>query len=64
MLSKLLSRFGDSVGNRSARWLPLVLALEWIAKHGEDQASCLSGTQMFEHFLRLVANWTASPTRQ
>lgn len=64
MLSKLLSRFGDGVGNRPARWLPLSLALEWVANHGEAEAPCLPGTEMFENFLRLVANWTASPARQ
>lgn len=56
MLGKVLSRFGDGFGQRPARWLPLVLALEWTANHPEDMAR-LPGPAMLENFLRLIARW-------
>jgi len=57
MFSKALSQFGDGVGNRPARWLPLVLALEWVANRGEVVSARVPGPEMFENFLKLVAKW-------
>ena len=57
MLSKVLSQFGDGVGGRPARWLPLALALEWVANRGEEVSARVPGPEMFENFLRLVAKW-------
>jgi Fe-S-cluster containining protein len=57
MLSKVLSQFGDGVGRRPARWLPLVLALEWVANQGEVVSARVPGPEMFENFLKLVAKW-------
>ena len=60
-LSKLLSRFGDGKGERPARWLPLVLALRWVAeRRGSDdpevELSTLPGAEMFENFVNLVSS--------
>jgi len=54
-LSQALGRFGDGVGRREPRWLPLVLALDWSAAPQPR----VPGTQMFENFLRLVRELAA-----
>lgn len=54
MLSKLLRRFGDAVGDRPACWLPLVLVQEWVAHHPELSPQ-VPGPEMFARFLKLVA---------
>jgi Fe-S-cluster containining protein len=56
MLVKSLSRFGDGLGNRPSRWLPLVLALEWADHHRDDETPRLPGPQLLENFLRSLAD--------
>jgi Fe-S-cluster containining protein len=55
MFSKVLSRFGDGVGRRPARWLPLVMALEWVANQGDSDQPRVPAPEMFNNFLRLIA---------
>jgi len=55
MLSKALSQFGDGVGNRPKRWLPLVLTLQWVANQGDVTWARVPGPEMFRNFLKLVA---------
>ncbi len=53
--SHLLYRFGDGAGGDKARWLPLVLALEWAARGRRRAARRFPGTQLFEGFVRQLA---------
>lgn len=52
--SEILYTFGDGFGAQSSRWLPLVLALEWAARHARRQPA-FPGPQLFSNFLALVS---------
>ncbi|MBM3748571.1 MAG: YkgJ family cysteine cluster protein, partial [Acidobacteria bacterium] len=52
--SEILYTFGDGFGAQSSRWLPLVLALDWTARHGRGQP-VFPGPQLFSNFLTLVS---------
>ena len=52
--SEILYTFGDGFGAQSSRWLPLVLALEWAARHAPRQP-VFPGPQLFSNFLALVS---------
>lgn len=53
--SEVLFCFSDGVGNQATRWIPLVLALEWAARHTDAPRPALPGPQMFRNFLTQVA---------
>jgi len=48
-LSQILYCFGDGIGNQSARWIPLVLALEFA---GEQR--CFPAPEMFKNFVSRI----------
>ena len=50
-LSTVLYRFGDGAGRDRTRWLPLVLALEWVAQNPEIAERRFPGPTLFENFL-------------
>jgi len=52
--SEILYTFGDGFGAQSSRWLPLVLALEWAARHAPRQP-VFPGPQLFSNFLTLLS---------
>ena len=54
-LSEILYTFDDGVGNAATRWLPLVLALEWVAGQKETPQLWLAGADLFRNFLKEVA---------
>lgn len=53
-LSEVLYCFGDGKGYDRARWVPLVLALEWVdGQEGKDQRA-FPAPQLFQNFVRRV----------
>jgi len=52
--SELLYTFGDGFGAQASRWMPLVLALEWAARHACKEP-VFPAPQLFGNFLALVS---------
>jgi Fe-S-cluster containining protein len=50
--SLILYRFGDGRGRDKMRWVPLLLALEWVERNREVAARTFPGPRLFENFLR------------
>ncbi|MBI4876950.1 MAG: YkgJ family cysteine cluster protein [Acidobacteria bacterium] len=50
--SVLLFHFGDGKGEDRLRFLPLILALEWVAEHEDDPQTELEGSDLLLNFLR------------
>jgi Fe-S-cluster containining protein len=53
--SEILYTFDDGVGNAATRWLPLALALEWVAGQKETPQLRLPGADLFRNFLKEVS---------
>jgi Fe-S-cluster containining protein len=53
--SEILYTFGDGVGRQATRWLPLVLALEWVAERKKELPPAFPGPQLFRNFLSLIS---------
>lgn len=53
--SSILYTFDDGVGNRATSWIPLALALEWVARRKERPPLKLPGAELFRNFLKVVS---------
>jgi Fe-S-cluster containining protein len=54
-LSEILYCFDEAGGKQGARWVPLVLALDWAEEHAADPRNLLPAPKLFEAFLGRVA---------
>ncbi len=62
-LSEVLYGFDESGTGRGVRWLPLVLALEWVEAHANEPQRCAPGNKLFEGFLQHLAAVTDQERR-
>lgn len=60
-LSQILYCFRDGIGNDSTRWLPLVLALEWVEARGGTLDPCFPGPELFKNFVSRISGQSSKP---
>jgi Fe-S-cluster containining protein len=51
-VSPVLFRLGDGLGRDLARAVPLVMAIAWAERHGDEASKRFPGPRLFESFLR------------
>jgi Fe-S-cluster containining protein len=51
--SETLYVFGDGVGRETTRWVPLILALDWVG-HQKVPAPLFQGPQLFKNFVAVL----------
>ena len=54
-ISSILFRFGNGAGAEAARWLPLILAIEWVERRPDFSLPAYPGPGLFENFIRRFA---------
>lgn len=62
--SEILYTFDDGVGNAATCWLPLVLALQWVATQKDSPPVKLPGSELFGNFLKEISTAAAGDRRE
>lgn len=50
-LSTVVYRLGNGVGRDQVRWVPLVLAIEWAARHPPEHERRFPGAELFQNII-------------